>query len=196
MGLNAALATLNAGTLFLGAGLGDTPDPGERRAIEGRYRAKVIGNGLRELDRFLSIAIDEAATLIAPDLDLSRTRNTANKLRTFRIATGATSPEHDRLRAIGRSRDCLFHCGGIVQRGDRRGGALMTAGWPPSDADSASPGRVLAIGDRLSVAPIDLDRVCRFYDAIADALAAQVASIDFPRRSVYTELANVAYDGI
>lgn len=134
----------------------------------------MIGNGLRELDRFLSLLIDAVAALIAPPgLDrgrFSRQRNTANKLRTIRSAMALPSPDHDRLLAIGRSRDCLFHCAGIVRRGDSRAAKQMTAGWPAPDDVRL---RSFAIGERLAIDALGLHSVCRFYDHVAaDLLAA------------------------
>lgn len=176
-GVRAALATLDRATLFLGAGLqtGERAHDDAARAtsIEGPLRAKVIGNGLRELDRFLSLLIDAVAHLIAPPgLDrarFSRQRNTANKLRTIRGAMALASPDHDRLLAIGRSRDCLFHCAGIVRRGDNRSARHMTAGWPTS---GGGPLHALAIGERLTINALDLHGVCRFYDHVAADLLA------------------------
>ncbi|MET0270175.1 MAG: hypothetical protein ABW173_07075, partial [Sphingomonas sp.] len=55
-----ASATLARATRFLGAGL-SADDPACPRPIGGAIRAKVIANALRELDRFLSILIDEVA---------------------------------------------------------------------------------------------------------------------------------------
>lgn len=178
IGVRTSLATLDRATRFLGAGLrteGRADDDGNQATgVEGPHRAKVIGNGLRELDRFLSLLIDEVAALIAPPgLDRAcfrRQRNTANKLRTIRSVMALPSPDHDRLLAIGRSRDCLFHCAGIVRRGDSPTARQMTAGWPASKGAS-SP--VFAIGARLTINASDLHGVCRFYRHVgADLLAA------------------------
>jgi hypothetical protein len=171
IGVRRAFVTLNRATFFLGAGLRTTEraqnDGARATGIEGPHRAKVIGNGLRELDRFLSLLLDEVAAVIAPPgLDRARfrrQRNTANKLRTIRSAMARPSPDHDRLLAIGRSRDCLFHCGGIVRRGDGGAAMYMTAGWP-------SP--LFAIGERLTIDAQDLHSVCRFYRHVAADLLA------------------------
>lgn len=183
IGLTRAHATLTKASLFLGGGLhavAPSPHaPASPPPIAGPLRAKVIGNGLRELDRFLSVMIDEVARLIAPiAIDPARfadLRNTANKLRLIRALMGLPSPDHGRLRAIGRSRDCLFHCVGIVRRGDRRHDRRMTAGWPPSDGSEHAPGLILAIGEPLIIVPVDLARICRFYDRLADDLAIATA---------------------
>ena len=75
--------------------------------------------------------IDEVAALVAPsglDRDaFARQRNTPNKLRTIRRAMALPSPDHERLRAIGRNRDGLFHCAEIVRRGDGATCATSTA---------------------------------------------------------------------
>ena len=178
-GLRAAAATLARATGFLGAGM---QAPEDRRsemspsAITGPFRAKVIGNGLRELDRFLNLLTDEiAADILHPESDhpgFSRQRNTANKVRTLRSALALPNPDHDRLRAIGRSRDCLFHCAGIVRRADTRTGRSMTSGWMGSGGTGAPVPRRFAMGERLIITAADLAHICRFYDRIASELVA------------------------
>lgn len=158
-----AHATLQRGADFLAQGLADT---GPRRAIEGRYRARLLGNGLRELDRFLSLLIDALAGAHGIALPAGE-RETANKLARLRAVTGTPHRDHARLTALARSRDCLFHCEGLVRRGDRRGDAAMTVGWPMRDG-AALP-RV-AIGERLSLSGAELDEICGFYRAIAAQL--------------------------
>lgn len=158
-----AHATLQRGADFLAQGLVREGPP---RAIEGRYRARVLGNGLRELDRFLSLLIDALAG--ACGLAMPRgERNTANKLAALRAMTGAPHGDHARLAALARSRDCLFHCEGLVRRGDRRGDAGMTVGWPMREG-AALP-RV-AIGERLSLSNAELDEICGYYRMIAAQL--------------------------
>jgi len=180
-----AASTLFRGAAFLGACL-RTPiaQEGESRspAIVGRYRAKVIGNGLRELDRFLNLLIDAASDAEGLAVRPGQ-HNTANKLAAYRAAMALPNDDDRRLRALGRSRDCLFHCGGRVRRGDRRNGSTMTVGW------SGQPGRDLpldrvTIGQQLTVTRGDLDDVCRFYRRIAHELcsaASQAPSIEFRR---------------
>ncbi len=126
-------------------------------------RAKAIGNGLRELDRFLSLLIDEVAAVVAPaGLDraaFARQRNTANKLRTIRAAMALPSPDHDRLRTIGRTRDGLFHCAAMVRQGD------------------ATPcPRRRAHAERLTPDAAALVRLCAAYDRIAAELMAACAA--------------------
>ncbi len=94
-----------------------------------------------------------AATIAIAGLDRGRfagQRNTANKLRTVRAAMALPSPDHERLRAIGRARECLFHCAPMVRRGDQR-----------------IAERRLALADRLTPSPEELHDLCRFYDRIA-----------------------------
>jgi hypothetical protein len=161
-----AHATLRRGSHFLGLGLGG---PGAaQRAIKGRYRAKVIGNGLRELDRFLNHLVAEAAQcrgIALPDSE----RNTANKLARLRRALRVPNPDHARLVALAHSRNCLFHCGGAVRRGDRQDDTAMTIGW---HGEGGALRRV-AVGGELAVSAADLAEVCRFYRDIADRLLAE-----------------------
>ena len=143
----------------------------QRNALpEGRYRVQVIANYLRELDQLLNLLIDEVAIAADPirfaRATLSRQRNTAAKLDNLRRLLQIPNPDDRRLRAIGRSRDCLFHCKGIVRRPDQRGGDSMTAGWP----DEHFALRTFALGGPLGLAKRDLDDVCRFYGEIARSL--------------------------
>ncbi|MDB5737980.1 MAG: hypothetical protein JWO65_1648 [Sphingomonas bacterium] len=154
-GMKAASATLSRATGFFGAGYG----------LDGPHRAKVIGNGLRELDRFLNLLLDEVAAVLGlPNRSVFvRQRNTANKLRAIERAMACPSGDAERLRAIGRARDALFHCAGIVRRADDRGGDRMTMGW-------RAP--CVAVGDPIAVGAIELASICRFYDRIARRLIA------------------------
>lgn len=170
-----ASSTLFRGAAFLGACLRapiahdiESGSP----AIPGRYRAKVIGNGLRELDRFLNLLIDAASTAEGLPVHPGQ-RNTANKLSDYRAAKSLPNRDGDRLRARGRSRDCLFHCGGRVRRGDRRGAMAMTVGWPARTGGDAPLDRV-TIGQELTVTRGDLDDVCLFYRRIAHELCGTV----------------------
>lgn len=151
--------------MFLSNGLSTHPALEGPLPIVGPYRAKVIGNSLRELDRFLSLLIDEVAQSVLPAEEQAgflRQRNTPNKLQALRAAMAMPSPDHARLRAIGRSRDCLFYCGGIVRRGDRRGEPTLTPGWRLSSGLD----RRLIMGDRLEIGGENLSELCEFYDAV------------------------------
>lgn len=170
-----ASSTLFRGAAFLGACLRAPiahPVESGSPAIAGRYRAKVIGNGLRELDRFLNLLIDAASTAEGLPVHPGQ-RNTANKLSAYRTAKSLPNHDGDRLRALGRSRDCLFHCGGRVQRGDRRGAMAMTVGWPAETGCDAPLDRV-RIGQDLTVTRGGLDDVCLFYRRIAHELCGTV----------------------
>ena len=170
-----AAATLFRGAAFLGACLRapiardvESLSP----AIVGRYRAKVIGNGLRELDRFLNLLIDAVSNAEGLPVHPGQ-HNTANKLSAYRAAKSLPDHDYDRLRALGRSRDCLFHCGGCVQRGDRRDAMTMTVGWPERHGGDEPLDRV-KVGQDMTVTRGDLDDVCRFYCRIAHDLCATI----------------------
>lgn len=140
----------------------------------------MIGNGLRELDRFLNVLIGEVARSCGVVLQ-RRQDNTANRLRSLRAAMAAADPDHARLRAFGRTRECLFHCGGIVGRGDARGAAMLTTGW----RDAAGLRRV-RVGDALVVSAGDIADACSYYEALAGQLLAEgalymAARLDVPR---------------
>lgn len=158
--LGQAQRTLSRATHFLAGAF--------RAPAAGPYRARVLGNGLRELDRFLNLLVDEVARELAPPgFDhpaFARRRNTARKLRLVLARMERPSPHEARLRAIGRSRDCLFHCGGIVRRGREKS---LAAAWPNA---------VPVAGRALSVRPADLASVCRFYDVLAADLLAALAA--------------------
>jgi len=161
-----AHATLERGAQFLGRGL----DSGAARTIVGPYRAKVIGNGLRELDRFLQLlvlAIAKTRGIALPEQE----RHTANLVARLRQALGTADPDRARLLALGRTRDCLFHCGGLVRRGDARGGAVMTIGWHAAGA-GGSLLRV-AVGERLDPSARELLDICLYYRALAARLLSE-----------------------
>lgn len=180
----------------------------QRRPQRSVPPSKVLGNGLRELDRFLSVLIDEVAATIDIEDDaralLSTRRNTANKLRSLLAVVGRGSPDHLRLRALGRSRDCLFYCGGTVRRADRRAGSSMTTGWA---SRSGSTSATVRLGRQLRIDGADIADICRFYDRIAGDLlavsdAARTPRPDMPRKPVaflpgcaHITLAIVACDG-
>jgi len=170
-----ASSTLFRGAAFLGACLrapiAHDVESGSP-AIDGRYRAKVIGNGLRELDRFLNLLIDAVSTAEGLPVRPGQ-HNTANKLSAYRAARSLPNHDDGRLRALGRSRDCLFHCGGRVQRGDRRGATTMTVGWPGYGA----PLDRVTVGQDLTVTRGDLDDVCLFYRRIAHDLCGGVGRV-------------------
>ena len=163
-------ATLRSGARFLAAGLQAGGVTGARPApITGRFRTKVLGNGLRELDRFLNVLVDEVA-VAGGSRPAPTERNTANKLRALLPLFDQPEGEHARLRALGRARDCLFYCGGMVTRGDVTGSRWLTVGW--SDAlDRTGPLRRFSVGAPLVITGEDVADICGFYLSIAARLA-------------------------
>lgn len=171
-----ALATLNRGADFVGAGLCQARASASSRTstpVSSPYRAKVIANGLRELDRFLNLLLDEALRAQG-QTGFPSQRNTANKLGAFWSAHGRPDVHGARLRALGRSRECLFHCGGRVQRGDYRGTATMTSGWPEMPG-TQGPLRRFGVGDTMVVGVKDLADIGVFYRALAREIHALAA---------------------
>ena len=150
----AAYSTLSRAAAFLSDGLG-IPEGGTL----GRGTARVIGNSLRELDRFLNLLIDEAAIghglAVAP-----RQHNTANKLARLRAALDQPDDDHHQLRAMGRTREWLFHCGGAVPHGE------PMPGWAPATGALGSPGETMRI-TRATLADIG-----SFYTNVAASLPA------------------------
>jgi hypothetical protein len=151
-------------TRFLAAGLRPgAPGSAPPAAIAAAGQAKLIGNALRELDRFLNLLIDAAAASVAPPgIDraaFGRQRNTANKLYALRAAMTLPSPDHERLRRIGRLRECLFHCAEIVRHGDRR----------------VAPARI-ALAARILPDAAALAALCRFYERVAADLVGACAA--------------------
>lgn len=158
--LGRAHATLCRGADFLPSWLRGLPEPRPGHA----RRSRVIGNGLRELDRFLSVLLDAASAKRGLAADTAQ-HNTANKLNDLGPGLGLVRGDDTRLRALGRSRSCLFYCEGIVRRGDTRQAPTMTAGWPAGGTNALL---VVPIGDQLDVLAADLDSVSSFYLRLAD----------------------------
>ncbi|WP_174280608.1 hypothetical protein [Sphingomonas bacterium] len=159
--LAAAVATMRRGTAFLGGGLsrsGGAP-------VGASYRARLAGNGLRELDRFLNLLIDAALEAGGGDAR-PRQANTAAKYRAIAPGDRRGVADHRRLLALGRSRACLFYCDGVVRRPDRRGGATMTLGWPGADGRL----EVRRLGEQLWLDAADLGDIARFYRRLADRI--------------------------
>jgi hypothetical protein len=135
------------------------------------YRAKMIGNALRELDRFLNLLADETTRLLGLPLSPGQ-KNTANKLGeidALRLSWG----DYQRLRALGRSREILYHCDGRIARGDRPGVARFTTGWQVRDGCDA-PLREIAAGTVLTVTDDDLRDAAAFYQRLGLDLACAV----------------------
>lgn len=170
IGIERAHRTLRGAADFLGSGLGMS----QWTPARGRYRAKVIGNGLRELDRFLNILLDEVALAAGwPSADvraLARLHNTGLKLDAVCLRLGMQRYDQARLRALGRCRATLFYCDGLVRKGDTRHVPSLTMGWPE---DTASEGTAaeLPIGEYLSITGDQIAWICRFYARIGGELA-------------------------
>lgn len=145
----------------------DTPGcPSPRTHI---LRSKVIGNGLRELDRFLNLLIDETARMHDVPA-LPGQRNTASRFRQLRTVAEIAQDDHDRLIALGRSRYCLFHCNGVARHRDAHDPVMMMLGWPArSGADQ--PLRRVPVGRRFTLEPEHLESVSLFYMRLARMLA-------------------------
>ncbi|MDB5694904.1 MAG: hypothetical protein JWN21_447 [Sphingomonas bacterium] len=129
----------------------------------GDVRARYTANCLRELDGFLRNLLDE----IQPASN-RRQRNTANKLGRMPLRGGHVAADAPRLRAIGRSAGCLFHCGGWVRRPDETAGRWMTAGWPEAHGRAL---RRYSLGDRLRPGPREVADMCGFFVRVGDAVA-------------------------
>ncbi|WP_375270270.1 hypothetical protein [Sphingomonas sp.] len=138
-------------------------------------RARYVANCLRELDTFLKGLLDQVAP--SPP-DRPRRHNAANRVHdvAYRTPTRAAAlpaiailaDDVARLRALGRSRACLWHCHGLVRRPDSGGGAWMTAGWhAPASADL----RRYALGDHLAPSGRDLIGVGSFYHQLVHKVA-------------------------
>ena len=159
--LEAAYGTLMRATVFLSSSLRvrSTGGRGGGDDLPHAGGAKVVGNGLRELDRFLCLLLDEAVGGISPPTfdraAFGRQRNAANKLRAFHRIAGLDAPDGERLRAIGRVRDCLHHCRGIVHDEAVHADLHFASATPASDRMSDTP--------RLSISFDALARICQFY---------------------------------
>ncbi|MBO9378244.1 hypothetical protein GG804_15855 [Sphingomonas histidinilytica] len=111
-----AHATLSAGCAFVAMRAGQE----EAARTSHPAHARMTGNRLHELDRFLSVLIDEAASLrTGPRRDarfFARMRNTPEKLRRLGSAAALHGAVGQRLGAIGRVCAYLRHCGDGVHR--------------------------------------------------------------------------------
>lgn len=127
-------------------------------------RRRYVANCLGELDRFLHALIDEAAGQ-APAVTVQR--NAANKIALLPLGRGHAGHERRRLLALGRTRACLIHCGGIVSRADQRDGERMTAGWLcPRSAELET----FPMGAELQPAARELADIGAFYRGLADRI--------------------------
>lgn len=165
-------------------------------------RTRMVGNCLRELDRFLSVCMDETALhLDAPgqqDPAFARLRNTPNKLCLVEARMGAMTSRHVRLRAIGRISACLHHCSGRIHDTRIYDDVALAHG---ADRDAIlSTGPLPGDLGRLKLTGLTLVRIGAFYREIAGDLLAgalrRPARVDFSAPTCNLEAANVACDGI
>jgi hypothetical protein len=161
--LDRAYRTLWRGARFFASPAGQgAPPQGLAVAISHRHRSKWIGNGLRELDRFLHHLLDALGHAHGLGVAPGR-RSSAHKLHALRAALGRDGDDHARLLALGATRACLFHCDGIL-----RSPAMAAACW----AGLGRPNTPAAIeqGAWLVVLPADLQCVGDFYQELAENL--------------------------
>ncbi len=161
---------------------------------------RMIGNRLRELDRFLSVLIEDVAAGSGPPghdrKHFARLRNTPMKLRVVEEMFATGVDDDARLRAIGRIAACLHHCKGEVHTASIHDDVLIARG---GENGPATPRK-----NSLSVDPQTLRAICSFYRGIGDRLLTlahnherlRVPHLDFPAQSVHIPEANVACDGI
>lgn len=162
-----AYATVLRGADFLADRLQRSAQPQRFCLPPTLYRAKMLGNALRELDRFLNLLADATGQVLGLPLSEGQ-RNTANKLRDIEPLC-LVSRDYRRLQALGRSRECLFHLDGRVRSGDYPGNPTFTAGWP-EDGDPAGSLRLVEVGDCLIPTGAELANVAAFYRRLASAL--------------------------
>lgn len=139
-------------------------------------RSRFLGNSLRELDRFLNLLLNESAALAgqagATQGDFARQHNAANKLDAVRALWARASakhvgPEHQRLRAIGRVRECLASCGGATH------GAAVWSDLSMARDGERAPGEAEVRLRRLIPTAGDLAPICAFYRGLAQAPAGE-----------------------
>ena len=133
---------------------------------------RLLGNQLRELDRFLSILIDEAALFLraaGPTIRLlARLHNTPRKLGLLHAMMNLYSKDDARLRAVGRIAACLHHCEGRVHAGQALHRDMLLA-----QGRTRTSGLVTDFTDGLRLAPAMLVAICELYGTIGDRLLAE-----------------------
>ena len=172
-GLALAHQTLRDGAAFIGQSVRQSSyDNGDINLLGDMVEIRLLGNGLRELDRFLGLLIEEVADRIgSAEHDpraFARLRNTANKLRLVRGMMELGSPDHRWLRAVGRLRVCLHHCGGEV-RAPGHPAELSLAGCRFGEPERADSPRA-----RLVLTSDALDRISHVYRRVGDDLVAEL----------------------
>lgn len=172
-----AYLTLLRASDFVAAGLRSPVIRRRARGVtsgDGRYRTRLIGNALRELDRFLNLLADETSRLLGLRVSPGQ-RNTANKLRDIN-ALCLCHADHSRLRALGRAREILFRRDGRLGRHDRLQIWIAAAAWPDNDVRRVSLGPII----RLAVTDDDLACIGALYRRLAKALAGLAGSPPAP----------------
>lgn len=190
--------TLRRGTTFLsGSARRGTYGPAANM-LHDDTAVRLLGNGLRELDRFLTVLIEEvASSLGAADHDryaFARLRNTANKLRAVRGMMDLANPDDLWLRAVGRLRVCLHHCRGEDRRPGSRDAFQLTGCDVIERRDAGTIRRTLVL------TPPALEAISHGYRRMGDELVAELgrwgtAKLDFPASCGHHNPANVACDG-
>lgn len=126
---------------------------------------RMIGNQLRELDRFLANLIDETASCLGASGEELRLflglRNTSKKLHLLGAMTKLCSGHETRLRAIGRISACLHHCSGEIHAVESLRIDVWLAHGEVQNATCPAD-----FTDRLRLAPQILISICRFYTVI------------------------------
>ncbi|WP_294332943.1 hypothetical protein [uncultured Sphingomonas sp.] len=161
--LESAYRTLCRGARFFASPPGQGAAPPDMVVpISHRHRSKWIGNGLRELDRFLHHLLDAVAQAHGLGI-VSGRRSSAAKLGALRATLGRGDDDHARLLALGGTRACLFHCDGIL-----RSPAMAAACWNGLGRFGTPPAP--ESGTMLVIVGEDLQSIGQFYHELADDL--------------------------
>jgi hypothetical protein len=146
-------------------------------------RVRLTGNALRELDRFLNLLIDAASVRVGMAAGPDR-RHAPNKLGALSAAIGGDvgfdaelAADRTLLMAVGRVRDCLHHCGGVVMR---PGGFAATSGglsWSGERYVGRTDDVFVPVGDALPLSARDLLMICGTYRRVARAVVALGMSV-------------------
>ena len=153
-----------------------------RPAVSGCGRAqwinnRAMANRLRELDRFLSILLDDVAGMLtgvpaAPRQDAvrrARADGSAGKLRRIEGMTGTRSDDHARLRAIGRIAARLRHDDRPIHASSLSGDLRLAVGQSASAA-------CFQAGNRFSLSAEAMGSISLFYRDLGDRLVKQIRS--------------------
>lgn len=132
-----------------------------------RLRGRVIGNHLRELDRFLCVLVDAAGARRGGNA--ASRRDATVKLAMSAAGLGEYPKQALRLKALRRSFNCLVFTSGLVTRGDERGARIMSVGWWCDPRQTAL--QSVAVGEHLDVSAADLLDAAEFYVQLGDIVA-------------------------